>query len=199
MSCSEFKKKGYLYFFRELSKPERAIYRKHVKKCPDCREELEKLRATWHVMERAEHERPSPGIRETILEHARRKSARTSVGEKLRSWMGWWETHPSLSLGVSAAAVAVILLFVFVRPFERFRLDRPAQEAGYEWQDDFLAQADWMEQEINRIESGNLLASYYPSEDEYSEFNEDFVSPLSEDLNRIRGEVENLMEAIYGI
>ena len=60
MSCSEFEKRGYLYFFRELGKPEYAAYEKHVKTCPDCREELEKLKTNWHTMERAELERPSP-------------------------------------------------------------------------------------------------------------------------------------------
>jgi len=199
MSCPEFERKGYLYFFKELSRSEREEFKSHLKGCPTCLEELERMKETWRLMERMEQESPTSETRGAILRQARRRNVRTSIGERLRSWVNWWEIHRGLSWGMSAAVVIVILLFVLVRPFERFRPGASIEEETYAWQDDFIAQADWMEQEIDRIESGNLLASYYPSEDDYSEFDEDFVSPLSEDLNRIRGEVENLMETIYGI
>ncbi len=196
MSCQEFEQKAYLYFFKELTRSEREGFKNHLKGCPTCREELERMKETWRLMERMEQESPAFETRRAILKQARRRNARTSIGERLRSWVNWWGTHRELSWGVSAAAVVVILLFVLLHPFERFRPGVSIEEETCAWQDDFIAQADWMEQEIDRIGSGNLLASYYPSEDDYLELDEDFVSPLSEDLTRVRGEVENLMKTI---
>ena len=199
MSCPEFKRKGYLYFFKELDRSERTEFKNHLRECPACREELQRVNETWRLMERMGQEGPRPTIRETILRQAIRKTVQTTIRERLRSWRDQRTPHRGIAWGLSATAVAVILVLLLIRPLGRLGSGGPIEEEIYEWQDDFIVQADWMEQEIDRVKSGKLLASYYSSEDEYSDLEEDLLSPLSKNLNRIRGEVENLMKTIYGI
>lgn len=195
MSCPEFERKGYLFLSEELDRSERTDFKKHLKQCPDCREALKKVEETWNLMERLPFESPSPETREVVLKHARRKKTQSSFWERFKSVLDFWTFHRGLSLGLSAVAVTAILLLVLARPFGRRGVDG---ETILEWQDNFIAEADWIDKEIDRVESGLLLINYTSSEEEYSE-PEDWLSPMSQDLDWIRGKVEELVKTIYGI
>ena len=198
MSCPEFEKYGFLYLSEELSPSEYASYEDHLKTCALCREELEAARQTIRLMEKLPSVRPSSETRKAVLLHARRKKTAPSPGKRRGSWIFENLTGRRWALGLSTAAVAVILLLVIIRPFDRIRQDGTVSDDVLAWEDDFIAAADWMESEIDRVESGSLLVDY-ANHGEESEDSDAWLSPMSEDLDWIRGKVEDLVKTIYGI
>ena len=199
MSCPEFERFGLLYLSGELASSDRSAYKGHVRVCPACREELEMVRETWALMEKVPSQRPSARVRKAILQQARRKKVKTSPLIKMRSWL--FEPGPSrpLAWGLSTAVVALIVVMMFIRPFDRRGDDvMHSEELLLAWEDDFIAEVDWIENEIDRVESGSLLASYVSSEQDEIE-TEEWLSPMSEDLDWIREKVEDLVKDIYGI
>lgn len=198
MSCPEFENRGLLYNSGELSTSERIAYEKHIKQCQECREELELIEETWNLMERLPFEKPCSEVLKVILRQARRKKTESSSWEKIRSWFITGLPHRGLAWGLSTAVVALFLIFVIIRPFGGVGPDEGAREDLLSWEDDFLAEADWIESEIDRVESGALLVSYVSSDDEDLE-SEGWLSPMSREIDWIRGKVEDLVKTIYGI
>jgi len=198
MSCPEFERFGLLYLSGELASSDRSAYEDHVRACSACREELEMVRETWALMEKVPSQRPSVRVRKAILQQARRKKVKTSPLVKVRSWL--FDPGPSRPLvwGLSTAVVALIVVMMFVRPFGRQGDDVMLGEELLAWEDDFIAEVDWIENEIDRVDSGLLLASYVTSQQDEIE-TEEWLSPMSEDLDWIREKVEDLVKDIYGI
>lgn len=199
MSCPEFEKYGYLYLSGELSSSEYAAYEDHLKACPVCREEMEAVKQTLSLMEKLPSVRPGSETRRAVLQHARReRSASSSRKEKRKAWLFENLAGRRWAWGLSTAAVAVLLLLAVIRPFDRIRPDAAVPDDVLAWEDDFIASADWMDREINRVESGALLVDYTTHEEE-GDASEAWLSPMSEDLDWIRGKVEDLVKTIYGI
>lgn len=194
MSCPEFKNRGLLYNSGELSPTERIAYEKHVKECQECRKELELIEETWNLMERLPFAEPSSEVRKIILRQARRSSS----WEKIRSWFITGLPRRRLAWGLSTAVVALFLIFMIIRPFGGIGPDEDTRESLLSWEDDFLAEADWIGSEIDRVEAGDLLVSYVSSDEEDLE-SEGWLSPMSQELDWIRGKVEDLVKTIYGI
>ena len=163
-----------------------------------CREELEAARQTISLMEKLPSARPSSETRKAVLLHARRKKTAPSPGKRPMSWIFENLAGRRWALGLSTAAVAVILLLLVIRPFDRIRRDTAVSDDILAWEDDFIAAADWMESEIDRVESGALLADY-ATHGEESDESDTWLSPMSEDIDWIRGKVEDLVKTIYGI
>jgi anti-sigma factor RsiW len=198
MSCPEFEKYGFLYLSGELSPSEYAPYEDHLKTCALCREELEAARQTINLLDKLPSARPSSETRKAVLLHAHRKKTVSSPGKRSMSWIFENLTGRRWALGLSTAAVAVILLLMVIRPFDWIRRDEVVSDDILAWEDDFIAAADWMESEIDRVESGALLADY-TTHGEESEESDTWLSPMSEDIDWIRGKVEDLVKTIYGI
>ena len=167
MSCPEFEKYGFLYISGELSSSERTAYEGHLKTCSMCREEMEGAKQTLQLMERLPSARPSSRTRRAVLRHARReKAAPDSIAMQRMSWIFESLSGRRWAWGLSTAAVAIILLLAVIRPFDRIRPDATVPDDILAWEDDFIAAADWMEREIDRVESGALLADYTTHEEE---------------------------------
>ena len=198
MSCPEFESAGYLFLSGELTESGRRAFEKHLKKCPACQEELASMKEIWGFMEKLPQMNPSPGIRESILRDARRKKVGPSLLARFRSWTDGWARHRGLVWGLSTAVVALFIMIIFIRPFDRMQPGQKTMEEILAWNDDFKSEVDWMDQEIDRVESGSLLTNYVFSNDEVTE-SDDWLSPMSEDINWIRDKVEDLVKTIYGI
>ena len=198
MSCPEFENAGYLFLSGELSESEERAFKEHLKKCPACQEELASMKEIWGFMEKLPQMSPSPDIRESILRDARRKKVGPSLLERFRSWTDRWTLNRGLAWGLSTAVVALFIMIIFIRPFDRMQPDQKTMEEILAWDDNFNSEVDWMDQEIDRVESGSLLTNYVFSNDEVTE-SDDWLSPMSDDINWIRDKVEDLVKTIYGI
>ena len=198
MSCREFEKKGYLYLFGELTPSEETEFENHLNRCSACRNELEDARTMRERMGRLSLERPGSRVRKAVLAKSRRRGKRVGVLVKVGEWTKRRMAVRPVAWGVPVAAVVLLLLALFIR----FPVKREAGESvvvdTLEWQDDFFAQADWIDNEIERVGSGELLSSYFSSEQNRSDL-ETWYSPVSGDLSWIRGEVENLTKTIFGL
>lgn len=198
MSCQEFKESGYLYLSNELSPEERACYEKHLRACIECRQALDDVRALWGHLEKLPEQGPSEAVRSRILAKARRSPQKQSLNRRIRAWTASIMLHPRLTWGISTAAVAVFLLWILVRPFGPGSGGIGQLDPHLAWQDDFMAEADWIDNELDRVESGVLLSNYSDFDAAGSE-SEDWISPLSQELDWIRDKVEYLMKSVYGI
>lgn len=197
MSCRRFETTGYLYLSDELIASERKAYKRHLKTCPNCQQQLAEASALWKQIADIPLERPDPTVRNAILDRARAAPKKKGIKRIFDAVGDLFFFHPRLTYGVSIAAAVVIMIFIVISPMLESRED-VFQSAGLEWQDTFLAEADYLDKELDRLESGVLLANYSTS-DEGSSEDDDWLSPMSQDLNWIRSKVENLVKTIYGI
>ena len=200
MSCREANQRMMLALSGELSRRERKYLEKHLKGCKACSRAWQENQETWRQMQQLSQTEPDPEIREAIIERAGEalKSRATQKHEK--KWLEKWFPGPRIAWGTSLAAAAVVLAIIFVWPKLRSNLGGVgANSIGLEWEDTFIQEADWLGQEIDRVESGSLLP-YYASQDiETEEDESEWLSPMSGDLNRIRDKVQDLVKTIYGI
>lgn len=196
MSCSEFKTTGYLFLSGELSRTESGSFRRHLRECPVCRRQYAEARTIWKEVEALPYDRPASSVKKAVLERARRGRARRGIVRFLGALGDQFSLHPAAMYGASLATAAVFLFFVMIRPMMPNRAV-PLVRTALAWQDDFMAEADYLDKELDRLESGVLLADYSVSGAEDAE--EEWLSPMGQDLDWIRGKVENLVKTIYGI
>lgn len=198
MTCPDFENKVYLYLSGELDPSEKNDFKNHFKKCETCAKAFKSVQRTWFELNRLPLEKPDQDIKQTILEQSKKMEAKTFRLNRLSSWINEWIIPRKWLWGMSTVAVAVLLIFFITHPFGKNDMDKSLQEQGFEWEDDFLSQADWLDNEINRMESGQFLTGYISMEEEPSILKEP-LSPMNEDLNWIREQVEDLIKTIYGI
>ncbi len=198
MSCLEFERTGYLFLSGELTSAERAAYERHLHACAQCREALEEMKEIWGLMEQLPQVNPSVDMRTSILKEAKRKKVREPFFERVFKWIARWTSPRGLAWGLSTAVVAVIVLIVFIHPFDQIQNGRRPMEEILAWDDDFMSQVDWMDREIDRVESGALLTNYTFGQDVAPQ-SEDWLSPMSDDIGWFRDKVEDLVKTIYGI
>ena len=198
MTCSDFEKKVYLYLSGELDPSEKNDFKNHLKKCIVCEKEFKNVKQTWCALDQLPQEKPNRETKKTILEHAEKKRVKSSYFDKLSVWIDKWILSKKWLWGLSTVAVGCLLIFFLLRPFDQKKEDQIAQTPIFNWEDDFFSQAEWISSEIDRMESGQFLTSYSYVENEPQEFGET-LSPMNEDLNWIREQVQNLMRTIYGI
>lgn len=199
MACSEFEHQGYLMLSGELEANERRAFKAHLKSCLACKEAWLALQETWQEMNALPLETPSAETRKAILHLATTREKTPSLFQKIRSW--FTVPQPGLAWGLSTAVVAIIVMFVVVRPFGLLQRDQVILEEQLAWDDSFISNVDWMEQEMDRLSSGVLLVNYSTTEEQStaSEFSDEWSSPMTEDLDWIRDKVEGLVKDMYGI
>ncbi len=198
MTCSDFEKKVYLYLSGELNHSEKNVFKLHLKSCTTCQKVFKNVNDTWSAMIHLPVEKPSRETRKMIIEQAKEKKVRPSLPNRLSQWIEAWILPKKWLWGISTVAVALLLIFIITNPFDHRESDQPVQTQILDWEDDFFSQAEWINSEIDRMESGQFVTTYTFIEDEPPDFQET-LSPLSEDLNWIREQMENLITTIYGI
>jgi len=195
MSCRKFEAKGYLYLSGELSRSERKAFKLHLKECEECRMHLADAKAIWKGVSDLPSEKPAPSVRKAVLERSRRHRPKTGFSRFFEFVGDLLFFHPRVTYGIFIATASILLILV-IQPMIGTR--SAFDEFTLEWQDDFLAEADYLDKELDRLGSGVLLANYTIPESEIED-EEAWLSPMSQDLNWIRGRVENLVKTIYGI
>ena len=200
MSCQEFNKRGYLFLSGELSRKERYLFRRHLKKCQDCYKRFDDARKMWKLMGDLPGKEPSNDVRASIFDIARRNRPKLSHSDSFRYWILPVVQKRRITWGICMTAVAVIFILVIVKPFRSTGTTDSVTEEMLVWHDNFFAEADWIENEIDRVESGKLLATYALNTGDDDIFStDDWLSPMSGDFEWIRGKVKELMKNIYGI
>ncbi len=107
MSCSPFELKD--YFLKELPRPQAAQVEAHVRDCPACREELDRLRLTEAALFALRDEEIPQRIAfvsDPVLE--------PSVAR--RWWAAFWGSAPRLGFASAAILSAAILFSTLTRP-----------------------------------------------------------------------------------
>jgi hypothetical protein len=198
MTCPDFENKVYLYLSGELNLTEKNDFKSHLKSCDSCEKEFKRIQETWLTFDQLPQENPNPEIRKVILKQARITTVKTSPLKRLAASFSEWIIPRKYVWGISTVAIAALLLFFIIQPFGQKREDQLIQTDLLSWEDDFFAQAELISSEIDRMQSGQFIATYNFAEEDPIEF-EETLSPMSDDLNWIREQVENLMRTIYGI
>ncbi len=198
MTCPDFEKKVYLYLSGELNPEQNNDFKNHLKKCITCEKEFKNVKQIWLALDQLPQEKPNRETKKTILEHAKKNKVKFSYFKKLSVWINEWIVPKKWLWGLSTAAVSCLLILFFLRPFDQKEDNQNTQTPTFEWEDNFSSQAEWINSEIDRMESGQFLTTFTFMEDDQPQF-EETLSPMSEDLNWIRDQVENLMRTIYGI
>jgi predicted anti-sigma-YlaC factor YlaD len=191
MSCPRFEKEGYLFLSGELNPGEQKAFETHLAECDACRQTMEEVKNSWWQIEKLSKVRPGKSVRKAVLQAARRPREKVSFIERLFP-------NPRLVWGLSAAAAAIILIFIIASPLNRNGLKSISGHSEFSWDDDFFAQADFIEREIDRVQSGALLTNYFSSAEDPSE-SDLLNSVLSPDIDRIKDKVVDLARTIYGI
>ena len=183
MSCPEIEK-VYLYCSGELSGKEKSMFRRHLRQCAACDEAVALLKKTQKEAARLQ-ERPSDKVRNAIFLEAKRKIARSGSTQAVRnSWI-----RPVLWGVPALAAIAVALIFI-----HRPQRQGIQNENLFQWQDDFVETTAAMDTEMALLQSRPLAILENNWDDEM-----DGLSTMSGDLDRIRRQIEELIETIYGL
>ena len=116
MSCSPYDLKD--YFFEELPPAERRLVEEHLKQCPGCRVELERLQVTGSALHALRDEEPPRRI--------------AFVSDKVLEptwWQRLWQSGPRLGFAAAAMLAVAILVQALVRPAAPPAPDSAALEA----------------------------------------------------------------------
>jgi anti-sigma factor RsiW len=103
MSCTQLDLKG--FFLNELVPDARRAVEEHLRACPDCREELERLSVTRTALASLGEEEPPRRI--------------AFVSDKVLEpsiWRRFWDSAPRLGFASAAMLSVAILVSGFVRP-----------------------------------------------------------------------------------
>ena len=103
MTCSPYDLKD--YFLDELAAAACGLVEDHLKQCPGCREELERLRLTRSALEALRDEEPPRRI--------------AFVSDKVLEpswWQRFWQSGPRLGFAAAAMLSVAILVHAFARP-----------------------------------------------------------------------------------
>lgn len=200
MSCSEMNEWMVLALSGELSGKRMRRLKKHIHRCESCTEAWKELSVTWEAMRELPRDEPGPSVREDVLRHgtadAKRRSAAISAGRRPIHF----RPVPRLVWAVSCSAAVIMLAVVLLRPVVVSRIGGVANGPSvYDWEDSFIQEADWIDQEIERVESGSLLPYYASGGLDVQESGSEWLSPMSGELERIRSTVQDLIKSIYGI
>jgi len=127
MSCSPFELRD--YYFRELAENERRMTEVHVKTCANCREELERLRATEAVLLTSSDEEIPQRIgfiSDPVFQPSPLR----------RGWDALWGSAARLGFASAAMLSVALMVFALSRPVPQITtpapaIDRAALEADF--------------------------------------------------------------------
>ena len=193
MACREFQKKGFLYLSGEMDTGEMALFEAHLKSCPLCAGAMEEAGKTWSDLHALPRSGPSLKTRKAILDAARSNLMHPmQTGRSFR--LPEWLTSRPVSFGLAAAALVMICIIILFNPLAHLGT-APKANSLLAWEDHFMSNADWIDKELERIDSGRLLANYYESSENSDDLDPDWLSTHSNDLNAIRRDVETLVQS----
>ena len=192
MSCKNFKNKYYLYFSGELPVWQHFLFKRHLRRCKACSDEWFRIRITLNRLEKLPLLIPSGKTRDTILTQA--GAMIPNVGEKRsdhslsvnRLFKG------KLALVFPGAIIVTAGLFLVFKIVVVPKLIENNRKMVYQWNDNFLTETESINQEINRLESGELITGVYNGETTDLPAMEPDGS-LPEDILRIKNEIEALI------
>ncbi len=192
MTCPKWEKKQFLYISGEMSQKDRQDFEEHLKTCKDCQENLGWIQSTFNHIESIPELKPGRQLKQSILSEAGKQIRK----KHKRAWfpeIEKWILPRKVTVAISFALVVIISLTVF----QAFRNQMVQPEDDIlAWEDDFLAEVSYLDEEINRVESGRLLADI----PEMSSSNQEgWLSPMSEDILDLKENVQDIMSTLYGI
>jgi len=199
MDCKEFNEKGYLFIYNELKKSEAEAFRRHLRHCEFCRESLDHVKIVLDQLDRLPEEAPDTVVRRHILEEARNAQIQIKTYPRQISWGRYlnrlkelFYRPRSLHWALPAAAL-LVLLTVFVDRFIQTSQNMKMISSDSEWQDHFFTEADWINGEIDRVESGELLIVTLNLEEEnVDQTEESSISDYIDDLRSYFDEIESV-------
>jgi anti-sigma factor RsiW len=164
MSCSPFDLRD--YFLKELPDKERRQVEAHVRNCPSCREELDRLgltQAALFTLRDEEIPQRVAFVSDPIFEPSPWR----------RAWAGLWNSGPRLGFVSAAMLSAALIVFSVTRPLSpapalsevqiQARIDRAVARAvaASELQQNLRAQAAAADEELDRKRSSSYRAAMY--------------------------------------
>jgi hypothetical protein len=172
MSCSPFDLKE--YFLRELSQADRARVEAHLKSCPGCREEMNRLRLTEAALcslREEEIPRRIAFVSDQVFEPS----------PLARWWSAFWGSSARLGFAAAAMLSGAILISAFTRPTPRpvVNLSVPTQSAQVSAQTFSGADIDRRIRQAAAVEASKAVAQA-----ESAHLAE--IRELRDDLNRAR-------------
>ena len=195
IQCADVKNKSLLYVSGELSESERTAFKKHLKHCSTCRNEFSELKKTLALLNDLPLNNVSSETRNLVIQRSKRKQSRQKLSRfRFLSFSNIFRS-PRLVWGVSVAVV-VFILFLVVHPNLITHNNSLDQEAVLQWHDYVFAEADWLRNEIKRIQAGVLLTTYASEMEETSNYTTT-ISTLSDDLIQLRSEINDLEQTQF--
>lgn len=190
MSCPEFEKNGLLLISGELNKNEAREYRNHLKECTLCVAEIKEFRKIFEYSRNLEEFLPGPEVRESILNHSRRRPVKAKLLNRIENW--WQERikNQLWVLGVSTVATAAVLVILLLKPFSN--MERLNGENALAWNDDFLMESLYLNEDIDNIHNFSNLAII----DEQSDDSIEDLSTMTDEFSTIRNGIEDLLQEI---
>ena len=195
IQCADIKIKSHLYISGELSASERTAFKQHLKHCSTCRNEFRELKKTLALLNDLPLNTVSTETRGLVLQRSKRKQSSQKLSRFRFSHLSDMFRSPRFVWGVSVAAVAVVVLVLF-HPSFITHTRTVDQEAVLQWHDYVFAEADWLGNEIKRIQAGVLLTNY-ASEMEDASNHTTTMSTLSDDFIQLRSEINDLEQTQF--
>ena len=192
MSCEEFRDWGPLYVFQELDRHRRMVFEKHIRDCPDCRKDVEEIRAVWRTLDALPVESPSQEQNETVLRMAKRRN-RSAPG---RSGLKWLWGNPRRTTAFAFAVLFLALGLTGIRLIVSRGMERP-YGSDVLWGDTFFYRLDEIDRTISTVQSGELSVYAFSKQDRWA----DDEIPVADDTDLIvvKNELEQLQRSIVGI
>ena len=104
MSCKQFRKWGWLYQSDELSEKRKAKFETHLRKCSECRTQLDEVQRTMNACKQLSDEEPSKRVLDAVISAARDEIERKASGRAATiPNIGPWRWLP-----IGAAALVVV-------------------------------------------------------------------------------------------
>jgi hypothetical protein len=196
MNCREFRNNQYLHYFGELSVWKRFLLKLHLRKCEECGAAWKDLNMAMSQLEALPVLKPSSATRDAVLSLGGSAADRVSPKRRRNVLQGSWFFSRRRSLIFSGAITVAAGLFFLFRIVILPGSGNLDQKMMYQWNDDFLAEAESLYKEMDRIESGELLAGAYDWETvDLSSMKSD--NSLPQDILWIGKEIEALFETMY--
>lgn len=193
MLCPEFEKYGLLFISGELDGPEKESYTAHQVDCEICRLSLGEYNSTVFNLKSTEAHRPSESLKKTILTAAAKKRVRKRPTEYVADFVKNLSPLAGSNWKFAAGFATAILLMLLTRPL--WNSSGTPEGNIPDWDDAFISNAVWLDQEMDRLESGNYLGIDQHLEIEH----ENFENFFNEELDSLESEIRKLSDDLYGI
>ncbi len=171
MKGHDFVKKIILYLYEELSDKERAKLQRHLKKCSNCRLELENLRETRKTFCGVEIVEPSPSCEAAVHRLARENlTLRNSWLNRVERFLERFA--PRMPRPVSAGLGLLVLLLALAFYISHEQVPFPLQEEKRgemtQWENGIEGSLELLAAEVKGLKEGEDLLSLLTTEEKTS-------------------------------